>query len=249
MSPRCILVAGATGATGRRLVAELLAQGHSVRAIVRTGSRLPAEIRGHPQLSVIEGSLLDFDPAALQSAVAGCDAVASCLGHTLSFRGIFGPPRRLVTRAVARLCAAIDAGAPAQPVRFILMCSAGVRNHDVDERVSFAERCVLLALRLLVPPHADNEQAADFLRVNIARANPNIEWCVVRPDSLQEGDEVSEYELHDSPTRSALFNAGQTRRVNVAHFMARLATGETAWHRWRYRMPVIYNREKREGQE
>jgi len=35
--------------------------------------------------------------------VAGCDAVASCLGHNLTFKRLFGKPRRLVTDAVRRL--------------------------------------------------------------------------------------------------------------------------------------------------
>lgn len=247
MSAKTILVLGATGATGRRLVAELLARGHRVRAIVRSSSRLPAELRGHPQLQVIEGSALDLGEAALARALAGCDAAASCLGHNLSLRGMFGPPRRLVTDSVARVCSALAQSRPERPVRVVLMCSAGVRNADLDERVSLAQRLVLLLLRFLLPPHADNEQAAEYLRSTVGRDDPTVEWSVVRPDTLQEGDEVSEYAVHASPTRSALFNAGETRRVNVAHFMARLATDDAAWDEWRYRMPVIYNSEKQEG--
>lgn len=242
MKPRTILIVGASGATGRLLVAELLARGHSVRAIVRSRTGVPAELHGHPQLTVIEGSLLDFGDEALRAAVEGCDAVASCLGHTPSFRGIFGAPRRLVTEAVARLCRAIEASRPERPVRFVLMCSAGVRNRDLDERVSPAQRFVVFLLRLLVPPHADNEQAADYLRARVGREDRWIEWAVIRPDSLQQAERVSPYELHPSPTRSAIFDPGQTSRINVAEFMARLATDDALWRQWRFRMPVIYNR-------
>lgn len=243
MSDKMILVVGATGATGRRLVAELLARGHAVRAIVRSTGRLTDEVKRHPRLELIEGELLGIGEADLREAVSGCDAVVSCLGHNVSFRGIFGPPWRLVTRAASRLCAAIEASRPERPVRFVLMCSAAVRNHDLGERVSLPHWLVLFLLRLLVPPHADNEQAANYLRKRIARQNPSIEWAVVRPDGLQEGDEVSDYVIHESPTRSVIFDAGQARRVNVAHWIARLATEDAAWREWRYRMPVIYDRE------
>lgn len=238
---RRILVAGASGATGRRLVIQLLAWGHEVRAIVRSSDRLPADLRRHGNLTLIEGSPLGLDDDALVEAVRGCDAVSSCLGHNVSLRGIAGPPYRLVTRSVARLCDAVRAAGPAQPVRFVLMGSVGVRNVDLDERRSGGERLAFSLIRALVPPHADNERAAEYLRCEIGTGDGVIEWVVVRPDSLQEGIEVSGYAVYPSPTRSALFDSGHARRSNVAHFMARLATREEAWRQWRYRMPVLYN--------
>lgn len=238
---RTVLVVGATGATGRRLVVQLLAWGHRVRAIVRDADRLPADIRSYAGIELIEGSPLELDEAVLIEVVRDCDAVASCLGHNMGLRGIFGPPYRLVTRAVARLCDAIHAGTPARPVRFVLMASAGVRQDDLDAAVATGEQVVLSLLRRLVPPHADNEQAAEYLRSMIGRDDDAIEWAVVRPDSLQEGIEVSGYAVHPSPTRSAIFDPGRTRRSNAAHFMARLICEEATWRQWRYRMPVIYN--------
>jgi len=53
---------------------------------------------------------------------------------------------------------------------------------------------------------------------------------------------VSEYEIHPSPTRSAIFNAGQTSRINVGHFMAELVTDDETWNKWKGQMPVIYNK-------
>ena len=136
--------------------------------------------------------------------------------------------RRLVTDAVRRVGAAIEANQPERPVRFVLMSSAGVRNHDLDERGGVAERAVLALLRTLVPPHADNEQAAEYLRTVVGQQSPQIEWCAVRPDSLVDADEVSPCTLHPSPTRSALFNPGRTSRINVAHVMTQLVTDDEA---------------------
>ena len=51
------LVVGATGATGRWLVEQLLARGHHVKVIVRSPAKLPKSIRNNNRLSVIRYSL------------------------------------------------------------------------------------------------------------------------------------------------------------------------------------------------
>ena len=121
------------------------------------------------------------------------------------------------------------------------MNAAGNSNRDLDEEISLAQKCVILLLRLLLPPHVDNEQAADYLRLEIGQRNPDVEWVAVRPDNLLDEDNVSKYNLHPSPIRSAIFDAGVTSRVNVAHFMAELLTDAEVWSRWKGKMPVIYN--------
>ena len=49
------------------------------------------------------------------------------------------------------------------------MNTTGNRNRDLPEPISFAQKCVIGLLRLLLPPHVDNEKAADFLRTEIAQ--------------------------------------------------------------------------------
>lgn len=236
------LILGATGATGRLLADQLLSSGESVRVIVRSPDRLPEAVKNHPNLSVTQASLLDLSDAQMAQQVAGCDAVASCLGHNLTLKGIFGPPRRLVTDATRRLCQAIQANQPRKPVKFVLMNTTGNRNRDLDEPIPTGQKIVLALLRLLLPPQADNEQAADYLRTHIGQKHPAIEWAVVRPDNLIDAAQVTEYTLHPSPTRSAIFDPGTTSRINVAHFMAELITNGEMWTAWKGQMPVIYNR-------
>lgn len=122
------------------------------------------------------------------------------------------------------------------------MNTTGNRNGDLSEAVSLAQHAVLMLLRLLLPPHVDNEKAADFLRQEIGQDNSFIEWVAVRPDGLVDESKVSEYELHPSPTRSAIFNTGKTSRINVAHVMAQLILDDPLWAQWKGEMPVIYNR-------
>ena len=55
-----ILVVGATGMTGRRLVEQLLGKNYKVRIIVRSTNKLPANILGNPNTTTIEASVLDL---------------------------------------------------------------------------------------------------------------------------------------------------------------------------------------------
>lgn len=238
-----VLVVGASGATGRLLVKELLDRGCDVSAVVRSPERLPDALRRSLRFTIEHASLLYLNDAEITQLVGGCTAVASCLGHNLTFKGMYGSPRRLVTDATRRLCEAVRATRPQVPVRFVLMNTAGNSNRDFDEPVSLGQRCVVGLVRMLVPPHADNEQAADYLRTRVGAHDRAIEWAAVRPDSLIDDDSVTEYEVYPSPTRSAIFNAGKTSRINVAHFMADLMTDDDVWSRWKGQMPVIYNKE------
>ncbi len=70
--PKSILVLGATGYVGGRLIPQLLADGHRVRCLART----PAKLASRPwrsQIEVFEGDLLD--PPSLTPAFKGVDVV------------------------------------------------------------------------------------------------------------------------------------------------------------------------------
>lgn len=235
------LVVGASGATGRLLVAQLLDRGEDVRIIVRSPDSLPEAFKANEHLTVIQASILDLSDVEMAQHVDGCDAVASCLGHNLTFKGMYGQPRRLVTDATRRLCCAIMANNPQKPVKYVLMNTTGNRNRDLDEPISFSQKSVVGLLRLILPPHADNEQAADYLRTEVGQDHSVIEWAAVRPDNLIDEPEVTPYEVYPSPIRSAIFDPGETSRINVGAFMAELITDDATWNQWKGQMPVIYN--------
>jgi len=238
-----ILVVGASGATGRLLVEQLLNRGHNLRVIVRSPERLPDYLKNRELLSVIRASVLELSDIEMAQHVRGCDAVASCLGHNLNLKGIYGYPRRLVTEATQRLCHAIKANEPDKPIKYVLMNTSGNRNRDLQEPVSIGHKCVVGLIRFLVPPQVDNEKAADYIRIHVGQNDKEIEWVAVRPDGLVDEDKVTKYEVHPSPIRDPIFNPGQTSRINVAHFMADLITDDNIWCKWKGKMPVIYNKE------
>jgi uncharacterized protein YbjT (DUF2867 family) len=78
-----ILVAGATGSLGSKIVTGLLDQGEEVRCLVRAGSNYAALERAGASIAV--GDLRD--PASLETACRGVDVVistASAAGSQLS---------------------------------------------------------------------------------------------------------------------------------------------------------------------
>ncbi|MGQ8335990.1 NAD(P)-dependent oxidoreductase [Sunxiuqinia sp. A32] len=237
-----ILVVGASGATGSLLVNELLKKGNHVKIIVRTPEKLPKSVRNHKNLEITKASLLDLSDTDFAKQVEGCEAVASCLGHNINLKGIYGQPRKLVTEATRRLCRAIKSTKSEKPVKFVLMSTSGYQNRDLYEPISFAQKIVIRLLRLLLPPHVDNEKAAEYLRTRIGQNHDQIEWVAVRPDGLINGENTSDYEAFPSPIRSAIFNAGKISRINVAHFMTELATHEAVWTKWKGQMPVLYDK-------
>ncbi|MBN2343776.1 MAG: SDR family oxidoreductase [Deltaproteobacteria bacterium] len=236
-----IIVLGASGATGRHVTDMLLRRGHQVTIIVRSVEKLPESFKHHRNLTTIAANLLELSDQQIASHVRDCDAVASCLGHNISFTGMYGHPRKLVVEAERRFCEAIKkTSTAAKPVKFVLMNSSGVSNRDLSEPISFGQKLVIGMLRLLLPPHKDNEMAADYLRTQIGQNNKHIEWTAVRPDGLIDEEAISPYKAVPSPTRSSIFDAGQISRINVAHFMSELINDDTLWNKWKGQMPVLY---------
>jgi hypothetical protein len=236
-----VVVVGGSGATGRHVVRQLLEKGIGVRAIVRNGARARALFPDHKDLSLIVGNVLEMTGTQIAECTAGCDAVCSCLGHNNTLRGLFGKPRRLVTDTTRLLCDAISQGTRETAARYVLMNTAGVRSKRLKESATVPEKVLAALLRALLPPSRDNELAAAYLADTVGTGNKKIEWVIGRPDSLHDAESCSECELFPSPTRSPVFNAGKTSRVNVGHFMASLAQDRALWDSWRFQMPVIYD--------
>lgn len=235
------LVVGANGATGKQLVEQLLHRGQSVKVIVRPSGKLPDKWIGNDQITIIKACISEITLDEMQNYLIDCHTVASCLGHNITLKGVFGQPRQLVTNAVKLVCKAIQKRATNKPIRLVLMNTTGNRNRDLNESISTGEKLVMGLIRVLVPPQADNEKAANFLRVIIGQNNKLIEWVVVRPDALINQEKVSKYLVYPSPVRSALFNSGKTSRINVGHFMSSLIVETDLWNKWQGQMPVIYN--------
>ena len=69
-----IILYGATGNAGSRILTELTSRGHKVTAVART----PSKVAALPGVTAIQGDI--FSPDAIATAIAGSDAVVSAYG-------------------------------------------------------------------------------------------------------------------------------------------------------------------------
>lgn len=236
-----VLVLGATGMTGRHVVKQLLHKGHVVHVVVRTPSKLQPEVLDNPNLTFSEGTILDMSDADVQSLVRDKTHIVSCLGHNMDFNGIWGAPRDLCTATVHRIYGSIQntfAESQGNNCKFILMNTVGVKNPELGEMRTLFENLLVTTLRYTIPPHADNENAAAYLQQTVPRAQ--LQWVIVRPDSLIDMDDVTSYNITPSPVAN-IVNGLPTSRINVAHFMISLMTDSAVWDTWVHQMPCIVN--------
>lgn len=235
-----VLVLGASGATGSKLVRQLIKRNIETRILIRQTAILAKEITENQLVEIVKGNITDFNPNEVEKLVVNCDVVISCLGHNLNFKGMFGHPRYLVRDAVRSVCEAAKKNSNGK-VKLILMSTTAYTNKRYRERNKWGESIIFSLLMLLLPPHRDNVKAADFLNHEIGKKDEKVEWIGVRPDTLIDEEKESSYVIKHHRVRSPIFNAGKTSRINVSHFMAELVTDEGLWKKWLFQMPVLYN--------
>lgn len=116
-----VLVVGATGFVGARVVAALRAQGRSVRCLVRTPAK--AESLVVDGVEIVQGDMLDAD--AVRRAVSGAAAVVVCV-HTLSRQPAAGAASGFMDVEAAGLQTIADACAELGVRRIVYVTSIGV---------------------------------------------------------------------------------------------------------------------------
>jgi uncharacterized protein YbjT (DUF2867 family) len=120
-----VLVIGATGYIGGRLVPELLARGHEVRCAART----PAKLDGRSWRSSVEVVPVDvFDRASLDEASAGMDAIVY-LVHSMDGEGAFAERDRDAAVNVR------DAAATAGVGRIVYLGGLGSAGDDLSQHL------------------------------------------------------------------------------------------------------------------
>lgn len=122
-----VLVTGATGYIGGRLVPELLAAGHEVRCLVRTPSKL-ASATFADDVTVVQGSI--DDPAAVGEAMDGADA-AYFLVHSMGATGDFAA----ADRAHATVFAEVAERTPSME-RIIYLGGLGQDDDDLSPHLA-----------------------------------------------------------------------------------------------------------------
>lgn len=195
-----VAVLGATGRTGRPLVRALLDRGHTVTVLVRDPQRL-GEVQD--RVAVVQGD--STDPAAVAALVDGADAVVSALG----------PTRKESTLHQDTARALIAAMRSAGVRRFVGVSGAGI---DVpgDQKAPRDKVISFLIQRLGGAVVADKPGEYRLW------AGSGLDWTLVRPPRLAEGDPTGKLEHHASrSTRST-----RLQRADLAAFLVEVLEGD-----------------------
>ena len=190
-----LLIVGATGGTGRALVEQGLARGHHVTAFVRNPTRLAIQ---HERLAVARGDVLD--PASVEAAVRGQDAVLCALGHKRWFY-----PNRILSDGTRNLIGAMES----QGVRR-LVCETALGIGDTWGRMGVY---YTLFVGVFILPF----YFFDKLRQEGLIRRSSLDWVIVRPAALTDGPKRGR--LHHGPDVGNWLWTVRISRADVAGFM------------------------------
>ncbi len=194
-TPPRIAVFGASGRTGRELVAQALTRGYAVRALVREGRSL-AERRGAVQ--VIVGSPLWADDVA--ATVERADAVVVLLGAREPSRDVF------CAQATERIVEAMQEHGVGR-----LLCVTGAMVGEASGHRSFAlERMARAARKRMPDVMADRARQEEVVRAS------GLEWTLVKPPRLADGARTRSFRAATDLVVGVL---SSVRRSDLAAFL------------------------------
>lgn len=185
-----IIVFGATGGVGQSVVKQAVDNGFEVTAFVRTPSKLEVT---HEKLSVVKGDA--FNPAEVAPAIAGHDAVVSCLGSSQGMKK---------STELQDMVKNIVAGMQEHDVkRIVYTASAGIYN----ELPGVSGKLMMGVLKNALKDH---RAATDSIEAH------GLDYTIVRPMGLTNGSFSGTYResAEGVPEKSKSIS-----RADVAHFI------------------------------
>jgi uncharacterized protein YbjT (DUF2867 family) len=179
-----LTIFAATGGIGRQALAQALAAGHDVTAVVRNPNKLAGEA-----VRIVAADLAAADPVALESAVAGADAVLSGLGpRSTSETGIASRGTRAIVQAMQATGVRRIVVVSAAPVATV--ASPGRPDpprHDPGDGFVMRHLLAPALVAALRDVYADLALMEDVLR------DSGLDWTAVRPPRLTNRPPTSTY--------------------------------------------------------
>lgn len=180
-----IIVYGASGRVGSRVVTEALNRGHRVTAVSRDPERITTS---HDNLSKVRGDILDID--SVESLIAGHDVVV------VSVRGMSDDskdPAKTVQRVGAEVLVeamrSLGEGAP----RMIYVGGAG--SLEVAPGVLYADTIPRIA-KLFMPRSAELEIQGHVLTLKYLRTVDDVAWTYISPPKrFGPGERTGHYRI------------------------------------------------------
>ncbi|AXL92966.1 NAD-dependent epimerase [Streptomyces sp. CB09001] len=194
-----IAVFGANGPTGRHLTDQALAAGHEVVAVTRRPGSLPSE---RPGLAVAVADATD--PAAVDAAIAGTDAVLSALGARFSKETIttYSASATAITGAMTR-----------HGIERLLTISSSIADPNWRPAGAHFFNHVLDPL---VNRRLGRTLHEDMRRMEAVIRQTDLDWTLVRPSGLFEHPVVTDYHAAETSADGVF-----TARADLAASMLR----------------------------
>ncbi|NVB83518.1 MAG: NAD(P)H-binding protein [Kofleriaceae bacterium] len=185
-----LLILGATGGTGRKLLAQALERGHHVTALVRS----PDKLAPRDRLKIAGGNPLD---ERTLRALGAHDAVISVVGPP-------GPGQSVVMRECARACVAAMTAVGA---RRLVAVSVALLFRDAGWLAAVLRRTVL---RGTVEDAAAMEQII---------TESSLDWTIVRPPRLTNNSRSEGHDLAVDHLPSGAGSTATLGRDALARFL------------------------------
>jgi len=200
-----LIVLGATGGTGLQIIRQAAERGHTLTALVRSPERLNGF---KDRITVRSGDLLN--PAELESAIRGHDAVLSAFG-----------PRAPISNADANLLQ-----------RFALalttaMPRAGVRR-AVVESVAFLFKDSVIPPAYVLGRLFFSQVVADASAMERIFVESALDWTMVRPPELTDKAFTGKYRAREEHLPFFGFTIS---RADVADFMIKAVENHSSIRR------------------
>jgi len=201
-----LTIVAATGGIGRELLRQAMAAGHNVTAVARDPSKITATVR------VVSADLAHADPAALEDAVKGADAVLSGLGARttaeagVAWRGTQAVIDAMRTTGVRRLVvvSAAPIGTVASPAR------PHPPRHDPGDGFFMRHLGARFARTAFRTHYADLARMEDVVRAS------GRDWTISRPPKLTDKPLTGHYRTALNQNVRGGFSIS---RADVAHQM------------------------------
>ena len=171
-----LTIVAATGGVGRKLLEGAVAAGHDVTAVARNPGKLTRPVR------TVTVDLAAVDPARLEAAVAGADAVLSALGpHSNADAGIASPGTQSIVDAMQATGVRRIIVVSAAPVGTVP--SPGNPNppkHDPGDGFFMRHLFSRIAVAMFRKVYDDLARMEDILRES------GLDWTIIRPPQLTD---------------------------------------------------------------
>ena len=177
-----IVLYGATGAAGSRILTELLSRGHEVVAVVRNLDKDPDKLAPNDSLTVQQGDLSSLD--GIVEAIGGAQAVVSAYGPPADKTGQLIEVTRREIAAVQQVSQ--QASSPEHAPRLIVVGGAGSLEVAPGATLESAKDFPA-AWKPIAQAH---EKALELLRAS------SIDWTYLSPSAFfQPGDRTGKFRL------------------------------------------------------